>query len=91
MAALFLPSSVALADDPSVYEPDAMGSLFEVPDLRGGLEPTLFEKYPDDAYMTTWKSQGWTHLTDNTVDPVLNGITNVLCEPHVPSRVPRSV
>ncbi len=76
MAALFLPSSVALADDPSVYEPDAMGSLFEVPDLRGGLEPTLFEKYPDDAYMTTWKSQGWTHLTDNTVDPVLNGVAN---------------
>ncbi|RTE49067.1 hypothetical protein [Actinobaculum sp. 352] len=82
LGAVLLPTSSALADDPdgdpAVYQPDGVGSLFSVPDMRQGQDPTLFEAYPDGAWVTDWKSTGWTHVVDNTVDPVLNGITNVL-------------
>lgn len=78
--ALFVLAGAAFGEeeDPSVYQPDGIGSLFQGPDLRQGHDPTLFEKYPDSAWYMDWKSQGWTHFKDNAVDPVLNGIANTL-------------
>ncbi len=80
LALTFCFTAAAAADDPDpeVYQPDGVGTLFQGVDLQQGQAPTLYEKYPDSAWSTDWKSRGWTHMVDNTVDPVLNGITNVL-------------
>lgn len=80
LIALIVPV-VAMADeepDPDRYQPGGVGTLFQGVDLKEGQDPTLYEKYSDSAWSTDWKSTGWTHLGDNTVDPVLNGITNFM-------------
>lgn len=73
LTAILVPSSAAgdESDDPGHYDPS--GQLFESPDLRNGHEPTLYEKYSDNAWNFDYKGHNMLDLKNNLIDGLLNG------------------
>ena len=78
VALMFLFGASAVWAAPEDYAPDAVGSMFEVPKIGEGQNPTLFEAYPGSSYRVDFQTTGWTSVQGNTIHQTLVGVANVL-------------
>ena len=78
IALMFLFGASAVWAAPEDYAPDAVGSMFEVPKIGEGQNPTLFEAYPGSSYRVDFQTTGWTSVQGNTIHQTLVGVANVL-------------
>lgn len=82
---LFAAAGTAWADEPQSgdlpqsgdYMPVGIGQLFQAPDASQGQDPTLYEKYPDSAYMFDYEDLGTLHVVQNGVDVAFDGVTDL--------------
>ena len=82
---LFAAAGTAWADEPPSgdrpqsgdYTPVGIGQLFQAPDASQGQDPTLYEKYPDSAYMFDYEDLGTLHVVQNGVDVAFDGVTDL--------------
>lgn len=82
---LFAAAGTAWADEPQSgdrpqsgdYTPVGIGQLFQAPDASQGQDPTLYEKYPDSAYMFDYEDLGTLHVVQNGVDVAFDGVTDL--------------
>ena len=82
---LLVGTGTAWADEPQSgdrpqsgdYTPVGIGQLFQAPDASQGQDPTLYEKYPDSAYMFDYEDLGTLHVVQNGVDVAFDGMSDL--------------